>query len=89
MKDCTSRHLTSADANSTVTIDDEQLTLDHITINNTSAYALTVKDGAGNTIAILKASIVESTYWYNVPCVKGIQITVPTGYVGDATICYR
>lgn len=89
MKDCTPRRLSSADANSTVTLDNEQLTLDHITINTTSAHALTVKDGMGNTIATLKASIVEGTYWYNVPCPKGIQIVVPASYVGDATVCYR
>ncbi len=89
MQSCSYKHLTSADANSTVTLDNEELTLVRVTINKTAAQALTFADGAGNTVGILKASVVENTYTYDVPCLKGIQITVPAGYDGDATICYR
>lgn len=89
MQPCSFRRLSNADANSTVTIDNEQLTLARITVNTTSAHALTVKDGMGNTVATLKASVAEGTYEYNVVCPKGIQIVVPASYAGDATICYR
>jgi hypothetical protein len=83
------RRLSSADANTTVTVQSNDCILGHITINATSAQALTVKDGLGNTIATLKASIAEGTYHYRVPASKGLTITVPTGYTGDATVAFR
>ena len=82
-------HLSSANANTTVTVTSSDANLGLITVNATSGQALTVKDGLGNTIAIVKASIVEGTYHYRVSCRKGILITVPTGYTGDATVSFR
>ncbi len=82
-------HLSSANANSTVTIVARDATLGMITINATSAQALTVKDGKGNVIATLKASIAEGSYHYRCQCNGGITVTVPTGYTGDATVMFR
>lgn len=83
------RRLSSADANTTVTVEDADVTLDRITVNTTSAHALTVKDGTGRTVAVLKASVAEGTYEYRVPCVKGLAIEVPASYAGDATVCWH
>jgi molybdopterin-binding protein len=82
------KHIASGDANSTVTVTTKDCTLAHITINTTSAHALTVKDGTGATVAVIKASIVEQTLTYMVDCVKGITVTVPASYAGDATISF-
>jgi molybdopterin-binding protein len=82
------KRISSANANSTVTITEKNAVLAHITINTTSAHALTVKDGAGNTVATIKASIVEQTLTYQVDCVQGITVTVPASYAGDATIAF-
>ncbi len=82
-------HIGSANANSTVTIQTNDCVLSKITINTTSAQALTVKDGLGNTVATLKASVVENSYFYEVACPKGLTITVPASYTGDATIAFR
>ncbi len=82
-------HLSSANANSTVTIQTNDCILGLITINATSAQALTVKDGEGNVIAVLKASIAEGTYRYKVPGLKGLTITVPASYTGDATVAFK
>lgn len=82
------KRIASGDANSTVTVNDKDCMLAHITINTTSAHALTVKDGLGNTVATLKASVAEQTLTYQVDCVKGITVTVPASYAGDATIAF-
>jgi hypothetical protein len=86
------RHLSNADANSTVTVCATPCVLHLVTINTTSAQALTFLDKginiANNTVAVLKASIVEDTYIYDVYCANGLQVTVPASYAGDATISY-
>ena len=82
------KHISSGDANSTVTVTDKDANLAHITINTTSAHALTVKDGLGNTVAVIKASIAEQTLIYQIDCVKGITVAVPASYTGDATIAF-
>jgi hypothetical protein len=82
------KRISSTDANSTVTVTTKDATLAHITINTTSAHALTVKNGLGNTVAVIKASIAEQTLTYMVDCVQGITVTVPASYVGDATISF-
>ncbi len=82
------KRISSGDANSTVTVTTSNSLLAHITINTTSAHALTVKDGVGNTVAVIKASIAEQTLTYQVECIKGITVTVPASYVGDATIAF-
>jgi molybdopterin-binding protein len=83
------KHISSGDANSTVTVTTEKAKLAYVTINTTSAHALTIKDGAGNTIAVIKASIAEQTLTYEVDCPKGITVTVPASYAGDATISFQ
>jgi hypothetical protein len=82
------KHISSADANSTVTVTTNNCALGHITINTTSAHALTVKDGLGNTVAVTKVSIAEQTLTYQVDCIKGLTVTVPASYAGDATIAF-
>ena len=83
------KHISSSDANSTVTVTTERAKLVGVTINTTSAQALTIKDGAGNTVAVIKASIVEQTLTYEVDCQKGITVTVPASYTGDATVSFQ
>lgn len=84
----THKHIASGDANSTVTVTDKDCLLGQVTINTTSAHALTLKDGNGNTIAVIKASIAEQTLLYQVQCIKGLTVTVPASYAGDATISF-
>ena len=83
------RHLASGDANSTVTVQTNDCTFGYITVNTTSAQALTVKDGLGNTIAVLKASIAEGTYTYRVNAQKGLTVAVPASYTGSATVAFK
>lgn len=84
------RYITSADANTTITIAGNNH-LSHVTIGTTSAHALTFRNGAAaaNIVGLLKASVVEGTYWFKVDCEQGLQIVIPTGYVGTASIAYR
>lgn len=89
------KHIDSNNANTTVKVAAlAGATLGKITIQKTSAHALTVYDAASDSdtstpIAIIKASIVEQTLEYNVVAKKGIFIAVPASYAGDATISYR
>ena len=82
-------HLSSANAATTVTImaGTQPCVLCYVTVNATSAQALTFADGKNNQIAVLKASVAEGAYHYFV-CVNGLQVTVPTGYTGDATVAW-
>lgn len=87
--------LTAVDsADSTVTVCATPCVLGHITINTTSAHALTVRDaggnnGADNTVATIAASpVIGSVFRYDVDLKDGLKITVPSGYVGDATIAF-
>ena len=87
------KHISSTDANTTVTVIANSPVLLHaITINTTSAHALTVNNfGASGTdvAAVTKASIIEQQLLYDVVLEKGMTITVPSGYVGDATIAFK
>jgi len=88
-------HITSADANSSVVVSTlNGATLGKITINKTSAHALTVYDAddateLGPVIAVIKASIAEQTLDYCVNVHKGIIIAVPSSYDGDVTVSHR
>lgn len=87
------KRISSADANSTVTISATPCVLGHITINTTSAHALTVKDtGANNidnTVATIAASpVIGSVFRYDVVVGNQLKISVPAAYAGDATIAY-
>lgn len=91
------RYITSADANSTVVVrtkgTDNNGVLRKIVIGTTSAHALGIYNGitaASPSILIgtLKASIVEGTYEFDVECSQGIAISVPSGYIGTASIIF-
>lgn len=61
-----------------------------ITVGETAAGAITVYDNtsaAGTIIAVLKASVVEGTYEFNVACATGI--TVVTAAASKITVSYR
>lgn len=87
------KRIASGDANSTVTVCATPCILKSITINTTSAHALTVVDAvtssSNSTIATIAASpAIGSVFMYNVDVNGALKITVPTGYVGDATIAF-
>ena len=91
MKSYQARRISSADANSTVTIGLKDGILGRVVINNTSAHALTIRDGdsvTGTVIATIGASAPEGNIDYGVAFKDSLEIVVPTGYTGDATICY-
>jgi len=87
------KRIASGDANTTVTVCATPCTLHSVTINTTSAQALTLKDSGTNntntTIATIKASIAEQTLQYDVDCPTGLTITVPASYTGDVTIAFK
>lgn len=84
------RYITSADANTTITITGNNH-LSHVTIGTTSAQSLTFRNGsaAAGIVGLLKASIVEATYWFKVDCEQGLQIVVPASYTGTASVAYK
>lgn len=87
------RHITSADANTTVIVTPDSSVLHAVVINTTSAQALTLNDartnGQSSTVAVLKASITENSYFFDADCANGIKVVVPTGYTGSATILFK
>jgi hypothetical protein len=63
--------------------------LQAITINTTAAATITIIDGtSGSTanVAILKASIVEGTYWFNCVISSGLRIIL--GGASDVTVTW-
>lgn len=91
----TYKNYTSTAANSKKVVSSVPVTLCRITINKTSAHALTVYDAntdtpaaTDNIIATIKASIVEQTLEYNVCCLKGLVIDFPASYAGDITVTF-
>lgn len=83
------RRLASGDAGTTVTVQSNDCILGYVTVTTTSAQALTLTDGLGNIIAVLKASIAEGTYWFKVGARKGLTVTVPGSYTGSATVGFK
>ena len=59
--------------------------LHSIVVNTTAAGSITISDDNG-TIGILKASVVEGTYFYDVAYTGGL--TVITAGASDITVCY-
>lgn len=57
-----------------------------ITVNTTAAGTITVLDGAAE-VAILKLSIAEGTYVYDVAINKALSIV--TGATSNITVAYR
>lgn len=65
-------------------------TLVAIVVNTTAAGAITIADSTSTTtptVAILKASIGEGTYMYNVTLSSGIRVV--TAGASDITVIYR
>ena len=56
-----------------------------ISVNATAAGTITVADSLG-TIAVLKASIAEGTYLFDVQFVGNLDVT--TGAASDLTVAY-
>ena len=64
--------------------------LHSVTVNTTAAGAITIYDSlaaSGDVIAILKASVVENTFIFDVNC--DIGITIVTAAASDITVNYR
>lgn len=59
--------------------------LRRIVLGETAAGAITVNDNRG-TVAVLKASIVEGTYEFNVTCVGKIEVV--TAAASKLTVVY-
>lgn len=88
------REITSADANTNVKIAGSGGILNRIVIGTTSAHALTLYDTVNTTtpdgrFGLLKASIAEQSIEFGIALEKGLVVTVPSGYVGTATFCFR
>lgn len=62
-----------------------------IIVNTTAAGAITIYNGVGPTtgvaIGVLKASVVEGTYTYNVPLTTGLTIAMASN--SDITVVYQ
>jgi hypothetical protein len=88
------KRIASGDANSTVTVCATSCILKSITINTTSAHALTVKEvlnpSSSNTVATIAASpVIGSVFEYNVDIEGKLTIDIPASYAGDATIAFQ
>lgn len=80
-------HITTA---TTTVVKNSAGFLHAITVNTTAAGSITVYDNtaaSGTVIAVLKASVGEQTFTYNVSCSNGI--TVVTAAASDITVSYR
>ena len=89
------KHYTSANASSTAAtiVRGGRGVLGTVTINTTSAQPITLYDAGTSAatstmtaIAVIKASVGEQTFVYNVALEKGLAITLPASYAGDITI---
>lgn len=60
--------------------------LHSIVIGTTAAGTITIQDGA-NTIQILKASISEGTYWFDIAIADGLSIV--TGAASKITVTWQ
>lgn len=91
------RNLTSADANSTVTIrakgENSPGELGYMTILGDSAHVIAFYDGdpaAGGTLIGTKpASTPAGTYWFKRPVLKGLYATVAASFAGQIVIGYN
>lgn len=89
--------ITSADAGTKVLIMGAKGIFHSVTINATSAQALTLYDdktitSPSGSFAVLKASVVEGSYQYGmngVACDKGLVVDVPGSYSGNATFAFK
>jgi len=72
--------------NDTYTITDRPCILHSITVNTSAAGSITIMDGA-NTVGVLKASIAEGTYTYDITLNQYLQII--TASTSDITVAYK
>lgn len=80
-------HISTA---TTTVVKDSPGFLHAITVNTTAAGTITIYDNtaaSGTVVGILKASVGEGTYTYNISCTTGI--TIVTGGASDITVTYR
>ena len=95
----TAKHYTSANASSTVRtiVKGGAGELGTITINTTGAQPIRLYDAASTTaatstldaIAVIKPSVAEQTFTYDVSLLKGLTLEMPATYAGDITISVR
>jgi len=89
--------ITSADAGTKVLIMGAKGIFASLTINTTSAQALTLYDdktitSPGGSFAVVKASIAEQTLNYGgngIVLNKGLVVDVPGSYTGNATFAFK
>lgn len=82
-----STHISTA---TTTQVTSARAILVSITVNTTAAGTITVIDNTSGSTpvnAILKASVVEATYWYNMAMATGIRII--TAAASDITVTWR
>lgn len=78
---------THISTNTTTTVFTGKGILQAITVNTTAAGAITISDGSVGTVyAVLKSSVAEGTYWYNLTCASGLTIT--TAASSDITVTW-
>lgn len=79
-----SKHISSG---TTTTIFTGKGVLQAITVNTTANGTITITDGSiGSVKGILKASVAENTYWYNMSMASGCSIV--TAAASDLTVTY-
>lgn len=79
-----SKHITSA---TTTVIFTGKGVLQAVTVNTTANGIITITDGSiGSVKGILKASVAEGTYWYNISMASGCSIV--TAGASDLTVTY-
>lgn len=77
---------THISTNKTTNVATQSGVLHSIVVNTTAAGAITVADALG-TIAVLKASIAEGTYLYDVRFVGKLDVT--TAAASDVTVTFE
>jgi len=95
----TPKHYTSANASSTsrTIVKGGYGELGTVTINTTGAQPIRLYDGASTTaatstldaIAVIKPSVTEQTFTYDVSLTQGLVLEMPATYAGDITISVR
>jgi len=79
-------HITAA---ATTTVKTGAGRLNRILVNTTAAGTITIYDntaGSGTVIGVMKASIVENSYLFNIPF--NIGLTIVTAGASDLTVVY-
>jgi hypothetical protein len=92
------KHYTSANASSTsaTIVRGGRGVLGTVTVNTTSGQPITLYDAGASAatstmtaIGVIKASVAEQTFVYNVALEKGLAIVLPAGWAGDITIAVK